>query len=103
LPPEIKEKIQQSAIIHRRSINSEVIARLAESFALDPVPFVPSQPLASDTAIEALELARRNRDRIEFLEKSLLEIGTADEFLDTLSGPAQALFQKMAGHLREKT
>ena len=38
LPLELKEKIIQSAADHGRSINSEVVARLEQSFANDEKP-----------------------------------------------------------------
>jgi len=38
LPLELKEKITQSAANHGRSINSEVVARLEQSFANDEKP-----------------------------------------------------------------
>ena len=38
LPLELKEKITQSAADHGRSINSEVVARLEQSFANDEKP-----------------------------------------------------------------
>jgi Arc-like DNA binding domain len=100
LPEGMRDAIGIAARKNRRSMNAEIVARLAQSFDMAVPEIDPGEVPTSPTAREALELAKANAERIKFLENSLLEISSEDEFLDTLQGRAQDLFNKLAEHLR---
>ncbi|MGA2493850.1 MAG: Arc family DNA-binding protein [Roseiarcus sp.] len=92
LTPDLKQRVEASARANSRSLNAEITARLEHSFRAE-------LPIASDTAIEALKLAKENARHLAAIEEGLRAICSADEFLDVLNEPAQRLFAALAARL----
>jgi hypothetical protein len=53
----LRTRVEVAARANRRSVNSEIVARLAQSFDM-AAPIEAGGPIASETAMEALELAK---------------------------------------------
>lgn len=67
----LRTRVEAAARANRRSVNSEIVARLAQSFDMGAPEVEPGDIPTSPTAREALELAKRNEARIKGLEDAL--------------------------------
>jgi hypothetical protein len=56
LPTALKRKLEALAHANRKTLSSEIVALLQRS--VDMLPDEPGEPIASDTAKEALDLAK---------------------------------------------
>jgi hypothetical protein len=57
IPAPIKRQLEQAARANRKSLSAEIVARLAQSFDMAAPEIEPGEPIASDTAKKALDLA----------------------------------------------
>ncbi|WP_180105396.1 Arc family DNA-binding protein [Acinetobacter sp. YH12087] len=73
LPLELKEKIIQSAADHGRSINSEVVARLEDSFkeSDDPKTLESLAKIVKETTEETTRL---HKELVKIIEQQKIEI-----------------------------
>jgi Arc-like DNA binding domain len=80
----LRTRVEAAADANRRSVNSEIVARLAQSFGLAvPGEVEPGEVLASPTAKDALALARSNEARIKTIEDAL-RVVCDDAYIDHL-------------------
>jgi hypothetical protein len=80
----LRSRVEVAAGANRRSVNSEIVARLAQSFDMAaPDEVEPGEVLASPTAKDALALARRNEARIKTIEDAL-RVVCDDAYIDHL-------------------
>jgi hypothetical protein len=79
LPRSLKEKVDAAARANSRSLNSEITARLEQSFG---------EMVGSE---DALTLARSNEARIKVIEDALRAV-CDDVYIDGLPEEVQALF-----------
>ncbi|TCD19170.1 MULTISPECIES: Arc family DNA-binding protein [Pseudomonadaceae] len=66
LPTSLKTRVEEAAVLNRRSINAEILARLEQSFSPADVPVASSAPLtpAEECRIIDSQVARILRDKI---------------------------------------
>jgi hypothetical protein len=84
IPAPIKRQLEQAARANRKSLSAEIVARLAQSFDMAAPEIEPGEPIASETAREALR-------RVRVIEDALRVLCSEDCYLDSLNGPAQEL------------
>jgi hypothetical protein len=82
----LRTRVEVAASANRRSVNSEIVARLAQSFDM-AAPIEPGEPVASETAREALR-------RVKAIEDAL-RVVCDDEYIDSLPADLQAIFIKL--------
>jgi hypothetical protein len=92
----LRTRVEGSARANRRSVNSEIVARLAQSFDMAAPEIDPGEVLTSPTARDALALAQDNQRRIKVIEDGMRMICSEDAYLDCLNGPAQDLLQRIS-------
>ena len=91
IPVGLKRRIEEAARANRKSFSAEVVYRLAQSFGIDPNPYAPTHMLPSETATEALRLARG-------AVGALREV-CDDRFVDALDEPTRRLFIRLGERL----
>jgi hypothetical protein len=94
LPEGMRDAIGVAARKNRRSMNAEIVARLATSFEMAVPEIDPGEVPTSPTAREALALARRNEARIKTIEDAL-RVVCDDTFIDVLPGNVRKIFIKL--------
>jgi hypothetical protein len=87
----LRTRVEGSARANRRSVNSEIVARLAQSFDMAAPEIDPGEVPTSPTARDALALARSNEARLKVIEDALRAV-CDDVYIDRLPGDVQALF-----------
>jgi hypothetical protein len=90
----LRTRVEVAARANRRSVNSEIVARLAQSFDMAAPEIDPGEVPTSPTAREASALARRNEARISAIEDAL-RVVCDDEYIDRLPTDLQAIFIKL--------
>jgi hypothetical protein len=98
----LRTRVEVAARANRRSVNSEIVARLARSFDMAAPEIDPGDVPASPTAREALALAKDNLLRTKAIEEALRAICSEDAYLDCLNGPAIDLLQRVLSMLPPK-
>ena len=98
----LRTRVEAAARANRRSVNSEIVARLAQSFDMAAPEIDPGEVPTSPTAREAKAMAERNEARIEVIEDALRAICSEDAYLDCLNGPAVDLLQRVLSTLPPK-
>jgi hypothetical protein len=68
LPPGMRDAIGIAARKNRRSMNAEIVGRLAQSFGMTALEIDPGEVPTSPTAKEALLLAQALEARVNALE-----------------------------------
>jgi hypothetical protein len=94
LPEGMRDAIGVAARKNRRSMNAEIVARLAQSFDMATPEIDQSDVPTSPAAKDALALARRNEARIKAIEDAL-RVVCDDEYIDRLPTDLQAIFIKL--------
>jgi plasmid stability protein len=87
LPQGMREAIRIAAEKNRRSMNAEIVARLAQSLDM-PEPIEPGGPIASETAREALR-------RVKAIEDAL-RVVCDDKCVDNLPDNVREIFVKLS-------
>jgi hypothetical protein len=100
--PALRTRVEVAAGVNRRSVNSEIVARLAQSFDMAAPEIDPGEVPTSLTAREALALAKDNQLRTKVIEDALRAICSEDAYLDCLNGPAIDLLQRVLSALPPK-
>ena len=77
LPDGMRDAVGAAARTNGRSMNAEIVARLAESLRLSPPPDDTGEIPTSRMAREALALARANAKRLDRIE-AVLTAGVPD-------------------------
>ena len=98
----LRTRVGAAARANRRSVNSEIVARLAQSFDMAAPEIDPGEVPTSPTAREAKAMAERNEARIKAIEDVLRAICSEDAYLDCLNGPAIDLLQRVLSTLPPK-
>jgi hypothetical protein len=94
LPEGMRDAIGVAARKNRRSMNAEIVARLAQSFDMATPEIDQSDVPTSPAAKDALALARRNEARIKAIEDAL-RVVCDDEYIDRLPDKLQRIFIKL--------
>jgi hypothetical protein len=68
MQPALRTRVEVAARANRRSVNSEIVARLAQSFDMAAPEIDPGEVPTSPTAREALLLAQALEARVNALE-----------------------------------
>jgi hypothetical protein len=82
----LRSRVEVAAGANRRSVNSEIVARLAQSFDIG-APIEPGEPVASATAREALR-------RIKAIEDALRAV-CDDKCVNSLPDDVREIFVKL--------
>ena len=103
IPLGLKRRLEEAQKQNRRkSLSAEIVARLAMSFGLSPTPYEQGELVASDTANEALALAKENAARLQVIENGLRALCTDEAFVDTLNEHGTRAINRLFEDLFEK-
>lgn len=91
----MRDAIGIAARKNRRSMNAEIVARLAQIFGMAAPEIEPGDVPTSPTAREAKALAEKNEARIKTMEDALRAV-CDDVFIDGLPNNVAALFIELA-------
>jgi len=91
LPAGMRDAIGIAARKNRRSMNAEIVARLAQSFDMAAPEIDLGDVPTSPTAREALARATDNQRRIKIIEDALRTV-CDDAYIDGLPDKVQAIF-----------
>jgi hypothetical protein len=92
LPAALKRKLEALAHANRKTLSSEIVALLQRS--VDMLPDEPGEPVASETAMKALELAEKNETRIKAIEDALRAVYD-DKRVNDLPDDVREIFVKL--------
>jgi hypothetical protein len=82
----LRTRVEVSAAANRRSVNSEIVARLVRSFDM-ATPIEPGEPIPSEAAREALR-------RVKAIEDAL-RVVCEDEHTQDLPDDVRSIFVKL--------
>jgi len=94
----LRTRVEAAARASRRSVNSEIVARLAQSFDMAAPETNPGDVPTSPTAREALALAKENQRRIKTFEDALHAV-CDDAYIDGLPDKVAAIFIELSRRL----
>jgi hypothetical protein len=96
----LRTRVEAAARANRRSVNSEIVARLAQSFDMAAPEIDPGDVPTSPTARKALALAKDNQRRIKAIEDALRAV-CDDKYIDPLPDKVADIFLALGTLLRD--
>jgi hypothetical protein len=94
----LRTRVEAAARANRRSVNSEIVARLAQSFDMGAPEVDLGDVPTSPTAKHALALAKNSQHRIKAIEDALRAV-CDDKYIDPLPDQVSKIFIELSRRL----